>query len=295
MTEQGPTEDLAMVQTFSNLDLHLQVLDFAESVRPMPATVVRLASLVVDENVQLEHVDAVLREDPAVVADLLHEANSAASAPVSPILTSRAALTRLGMARVLAIAVSYGIGNQAQPPLEAYQLPSGALQAHMTKSSYVAEAIRSIAPGLAGAEVVTAALLHHVGQLVLDNFLDAGFFALALEHGLPIVEAERELTDVDHAELGAVMLEAWGIPTEITQAVRYHHSPFDAETMDAHIVCIASILADEIGKPGAERSEATDRSFNESVEAIGVEEAKLYDRASTMLDRAGLLGEGLRD
>ncbi len=281
-----------LVETLTNLDLHMQVLDFAESVRPLPTTVVRLASLVADETAELEHVDAVLREDPAVVADLLHEANSAASAPVNPILTSRAALTRLGLARVLAIAVSYGMGGQTQSPLEAYQLPSGALQAHMTKSSYIAEAIRSVAPGIAGPEVVTAALLHHVGQLVLDKFLDAEFFALALEHGLPIVEAERELSEVDHAELGAVMLEAWDIPTQITEAVRYHHNPEDAETLDAHIVCVASLLADEIGNPEAERSEVNDQLFNASIEALGIEESKLYDRASTMLDRAGLLGGG---
>ena len=292
MNEQGQTENPDVVRVLTNLDLHMQVLDFAESVRPLPATVVRLASLVADETVELEHVDAVLREDPAVVADLLHEANSAASAPVNPILTSRAALTRLGLARVLAIAVSYGMGNQTQSPLEAYQLPSGALQAHMTKSSYVAEAIRSLSPGIAGPEVVTAALLHHVGQLVLDKFLDPGFLTLALEHGLPIVEAERELSEVDHAELGAVMLEAWDIPLQITEAVRYHHEPELSENMDAYIVCVASLVADEIGHPELERTEANSELFARSIEALGIEESKLYDRASTMLDRAGLLGGG---
>lgn len=293
MAEQDQLAEQQIERTLTNLDIHMQLLELAEGVRPLPTTVVRLASLVADEECDLEHVDAVLREDPAVVADLLKEANSAASAPVNPIVTARAALTRLGLARVLAIAVSFGMGGQMDDPLVAYQLPSGALQSHMTRSSYVAEAIRALSPGAAGPEVVTAALLHHVGQLVLDKFLDAKFFSLALEHGIPIVEAERELTEVDHAELGALMLEAWDIPTQITEAVRHHHTPWMAEGPDAHIVCLASLIADEIGNPDHERSEAAEALFAQSVEALEIEEAKVFQRATTMLDRAGLLlGEG---
>lgn len=289
MTDHNQLAGPEMTQTLTNLDIHMQLIELAESVRPLPTTVVRLASLVADEECKIDHVDAVLREDPAVVADLLHEANSAASAPVDPVVTARAALTRLGLARVLAIAVNYGLGAQLQDPLEAYQLPSGALQSHMTKSSYVAEAIRAIAPGLAGPEVVTAALLHHVGQLVLDKYLDARFFKLALDHGIPIVEAERELGEVDHAELGALMLEAWDIPVQITEAVRFHHTPWLAENNDANIVCLASLIADEIGEPDFERSAESEELFARCVEALGVEEAQIFDRATTMLDRAGLL------
>lgn len=289
MVDHDPSSGQATSALLTNLDTHLQLIELVESVQPLSNTVIRLASLVADEECDFGRIEAVLRDDPAVVAGILHEANSAASAAVDPIQTARAALTRLGLARVLAIAVSNCMGQQTQPALEAYRLEPGALQAHMTKSSYIAEAIRGLDPDLAGPEVVTAALLHHIGLLVLDKYLNPEFFRLALEHGLPVVDAERELSEVDHAELGALMLEAWDIPSSITNAVRYHHDPASSERPDAHIVCLASLIADEIGNPDHERSDADEALFAASIEALGIDERDIFERSSKTLDRAGLL------
>jgi len=42
--------------------------------------------------------------------------------------------------------------------------------------------------------------------------------------------AEREILGIDHAELGALVVEQWHFPKEITTAIRYHHTPLSAET-----------------------------------------------------------------
>jgi HD-like signal output (HDOD) protein len=40
-----------------------------------------------------------------------------------------------------------------------------------------------------------------------------------------VVNAERQVFGVTHAEVGAYLLGMWGVPTAIVEAVAWHHSP----------------------------------------------------------------------
>src|SRR5262249_31312658 len=46
---------------------------------------------------------------------------------------------------------------------------------------------------------------------------------------------EEEFLGVNHAEVGAYFLEKWGLPEDITQAVRHHHSPADLQVQDSRV------------------------------------------------------------
>lgn len=229
-----------------SLVLHEQVLDRISAMRPMQASVARLATAVADSESTIDEIEGIIRSDPSLAATLLREANSAASAPVSEITTIGAAVTRLGLARVLAVAVGSMVGPAVQQPLPVYQLAAGRLWEHSIISSYLAEAIYRMGTPAAGPETVTAALLHHVGLVVLNEFLDPGVFEAAQESNMGADGAERELIDVDHAEVGAALLETWGLPHSITDPVRYHHRPLECWTRAADVVCVASGLANEM-------------------------------------------------
>ena len=218
----------------------------AEAVPPLPSTVTRLAVAIADENSELEDVTAIVREDPIVVAALLRESNSAASAPTSEIVTVEAAIMRLGMARVLAVATDSGVTKQTRDELKSYQLGAGELWDHSIRASYVAEAIYKANRSITGPEVVTAALLHDIGQMLLDKILDPGHFTEARHCHADVTLAERELVEVDHAELGALLLELWGIPWSISDAVRHHHQPEFGESSMPHVVAIADLFVHQI-------------------------------------------------
>ena len=71
-------------------------------------------------------------------------------------------------------------------------------------------------------------LLHDVGWLVLAANLPEDFdrvYKLVAEKQMFALDAEREVFGVTHAELGAALLETWGLPTPMIDAVAYHHSP----------------------------------------------------------------------
>jgi HD-like signal output (HDOD) protein len=277
----------------SNLDLHHHLLRLAEAVKPLPTTVCRLAALIADEHSQIADVVTILRDDPSLVAALLRQSNSAASAPASEIVTVEAAIVRLGLARVLAIATHAAIGSQPQQALAAYSLPPGKLWEHSILASYVAEAIYRRSAKKVGPEVVTAALLHDIGQIVLDKVLDPAQFQLARDHHVLVTTAERELVEVDHAELGAMLLELWEIPASIASAVRYHHDPSSEVDFPAHVVRAANLLGHAIAGEPAEPGTPVEVQLRSSLQLLEVERDDIIERSTDLMRRAGLLSDGI--
>ena len=64
---------------------------------------------------------------------------------------------------------------------------------------------------------------------------------------VPLIEAEREVFDTDHTEVGAWMAERWQLPPELVQSIGFHHSLDIAALPHSRIVAIvhaASVCAE---------------------------------------------------
>jgi len=73
-------------------------------------------------------------------------------------------------------------------------------------------------------------LLHDAGKLVLASNLPEEYHsvcALASGEGLNLSEAEYETFGASHAEVGAYLLELWGLPGSLTAATAFHHNPME--------------------------------------------------------------------
>ena len=71
------------------------------------------------------------------------------------------------------------------------------------------------------------------GHLVLRELFPEEYNRL-LDHPIEFFvanqcELEEEFVGVNHAEVGARLLRHWGLPDEITEAIRYHHRPADLQ------------------------------------------------------------------
>ena len=93
-------------------------------------------------------------------------------------------------------------------------------------------------------ELIAAALLHDVGKLVMARV--RGGLAQPLDERRVTperrVEAEREEMTVDHASLGALLIERWGLPASLSWAVRSHHSSEAGDRM-ATLLRLADLVA----------------------------------------------------
>ena len=86
--------------------------------------------------------------------------------------------------------------------------------------------------------VFLAAMIHNVGHLVLAEYYESEYVALTKTNPFPSVEEERECFGVDHAEVGAAMLEAWQFADEVTHLVESHHEHGSFEGDETDILCL---------------------------------------------------------
>lgn len=89
-------------------------------------------------------------------------------------------------------------------------------------------AVMENAPSEAVDNTLLAGLMHDIGQMMLaENFPDEYDHTIELTHttGQRLVDMERKAFGVTHAELGGHLLSLWGLPSDITQAVEFHHDP----------------------------------------------------------------------
>ncbi len=277
--ERVGLRDLALV-------IHDDILTVAEALPPLPGSVVKLAAVVANTDSDIDDVVAVVREDPGLATSLLSEANSAASGTSTEITTIEAALVRLGLARVLALSCNKTIGPQAVRALQSYRLPTGALWRHSVIASYVAETVFRLLRGAVGPDVVTSTLLHDLGRVVLNNSLDRDQLAIISRH-MAVEDAERELLGVDHAEVGGVLLDMWGLPQVIVTAVADHHRPRYLRDDPATIVSLASHLANDI-QPGpvAFRESSTTAKL---IATVDLDPEEIIEKSRAALERAGVI------
>jgi HD-GYP domain-containing protein (c-di-GMP phosphodiesterase class II)/DNA-binding CsgD family transcriptional regulator len=93
-------------------------------------------------------------------------------------------------------------------------------------------------------DLVTVVLLHDVGKLVLaqeydDRLRDAWSAPLTPERR---VQAERQLAGIDHASLGGLLIDRWGLPRKLSKAVSAHHSA-DGEHELVTLLRLADMVA----------------------------------------------------
>lgn len=278
------------VQIRTTIGFHNAIIDAAEQIRPLPQTVTKLAQLVADQDTPLDEIAATVQEDPALVSALLREANSATSAARDGVGTVEAAIVRLGSARTVAIAVSSSLADVAESGLDGYGLAPDEFWNHSKAAMFVAEILAMLCRGRLDRSVVTAAVLHDIGKVVLSQYLKADHYKAALTDTGNEAVAERLLIDIDHAEVGAMLSAHWKLPAPIVAAIKGHHCLDGGETDMAKAVHLADFVAHEYlsDQMDGEDPGALERALR-TMDQFGIDRPKFMQRCEQRLDDAGYI------
>jgi putative nucleotidyltransferase with HDIG domain len=194
----------------------------------LPSTSVRLVAMLANGGVgaDLRAVESIIRSDESVAASVLKLANSAAFAAPGRTFSLGDAVRRLGTRTLARIALETQVSGQLANAGVSYGLRRGALSESALGGAIAADTLarrNRVDPELA----FVAALLRDIGKLAIDALAgpDALETIAAQADARPFLDYEREAFGADHAELGAILCERWGLPSEIVAAVRGHHAP----------------------------------------------------------------------
>ena len=74
----------------------------------------------------------------------------------------------------------------------------------------------------------TAALLHDVGKIIMGEYVHVSFDKImnrVKSEKCSFLVAEEEVIGINHADLGGRIAAHWNFPSEIKDAIAYHHRP----------------------------------------------------------------------
>jgi putative nucleotidyltransferase with HDIG domain len=218
----------------------------------LPGVVSEVLDITSDINFDSRKLVAVVALDPGITINVLRRANSAYFGLGHKAVTLQQALMRIGVTNLIDIAISSGVVTLLDSDLAGYQAPRGALWRHSLAAALVARSLaQSFKLGQA-TELYTAALLHDVGKIILSAFVAEEMSAiedLMERERWPMIDAERKVLGVDHAQLGGMAAKRWKLGENIQSAIRFHHRPEDAmPNRDfANVVSLSNYLANVLG------------------------------------------------
>jgi len=263
----------------------------------LPDICFRVNEMVDDPRYSAVDIGNVVANDPAITAQLLRIANSAYYGFPSRVDTLSRAIAIIGTQELRDLVLTTSIINsfhKVKPEVIDFQ----EFWRHSLATALAARAMvkRMRARILHGERLFIAGLLHDMGHLVMAVRIPELLRVMrtrAEDAEEPMDEAERLVFDLDHAEVGAALMQHWRLPASLQMIAKYHHHPEKAgeQAREAAIINIANNIAYQAGMKGID-SELDARVApgawelagltQESVAPIILEIGVLYDAAATV-------------
>ncbi len=237
-----------------------------ESVRTTAAPIISMAS---SKSASLKDLAGIIENDSELSARILKITNSGFYSLSKKIDNVSHAISLLGWNAVKMISLGSSL-------LTRMCATDHRLFNHSVRTAQIARFLATEAHFYKVEEIAVVGLLHDFGRVIFELFFPdkaARLRQYAVDHGVPIHVAERELYETDHGEVGGWTLEEWDLPENITDSVVRHHS-FDRNTYHArktaviHVADVFEFAVDYRG-PGWEK---VPEMSPEALEVLGFRE-----------------------
>jgi HD-like signal output (HDOD) protein len=219
-----------------------------------PTVYFELTKAVAKPEVGLADIANIVDCDAAISAKVLQLVNSAYFGLAQPISSIHQAVLYLGVDLLKALALTAHVFTREQSA----RLDGFSMNVLQEQSMLCAQlASRLVDDQGLGDEAYAAGLIHDIGKVVLAVGMPKEFAEVLRTTRFRKMAAhlvEKELLGVTHAEVGAYLLGAWGLPFSAVEAVAYQHNPA-AVTMGPRPVLAAIHLADALVKAAYARED----------------------------------------
>lgn len=219
------------ITTFTKRRL-LARLDETLEIPPLPAAAQRILALKSNPDCSLQELVKVTKTDPSIAAWVMSWANSAFYAASPPPRSLGDVIMRvLGTDLVMNLALGLALaGSLRLPEHQVRGMPP-----FWTEAVYTATAVEALARrgdattrSTAGFAYLTG-LMANYGTLVLGHVFPPQYAHICLlqeaSPGLPACMIDTHVLQVSREVLASALFDLWGLPEEITVAVREQHHP----------------------------------------------------------------------
>ncbi|QFS85672.1 MULTISPECIES: aminoacyl-tRNA deacylase and HDOD domain-containing protein [unclassified Marinobacter] len=291
------------LKKFTGLRIQQRLEDTLE-LPPLPETAQRIIHLRVNPNAVMGDLVDVVESDPSLAAQVVSWASSSFYAAAGQVRSVHDAVSRvLGFDLVMNLAMGLALGRALKHPKDH---PDGYVD-YWQQAIWQAQSagiLASMMPrgrrpmfGLA----YLAGLLHNFGHLVLAQVFPPHFKlvcrSLEVNPHIDSSVIEHYLLGITREQISAQLMENWGMPDEVTLAIRYQKNPtYDGPHSDyARLLWLGRQLLTERGVAlGA--GKLADASVYEELgldrEAVEEQFDELVNSKDSIMAMAGMMGQG---
>jgi putative nucleotidyltransferase with HDIG domain len=229
-----------------------QTLSRIKSVPSLPTLYTALVDELQNPDASVKRVGEIVSQDPGMTAKILQLVNSAFFGLPRHVASPAEAASLLGIDIIKALVLSIDVFSQFKSTIVEGISPES-IQKHSIETAAIAKRIATAER--AKREVVDGSLLagflHDIGKLILAQNLPERYgevVARVRETHVPFWQAEHELLETTHAEVGAYLLGLWGLPDPMVESTAFHHHPaksFGHSFSALTAVHVADVLAHE--------------------------------------------------
>ncbi len=195
------------------------------SLPTLPVIAQEILMLLDDDLVSVGKLESIIENDPAISVRVLSLANSAFWG-FHPVKTLRDAIFRIGFNSVKYLAAGVSLMtlfDSGKHRRRDYQKVFN----HSVGTGFIAKLLSRELRTAIPEEILIHGMLHDIGILVLNRYFQPSYTKVTdlVYKGTPLIEAEREVMDFTHAEIGSWLVEEWNLPVGIVFTTLYHHEP----------------------------------------------------------------------
>lgn len=205
----------------------------------LPSVIRKLNSLSDNEKSSVQEMAKIVSSDQVLSARILRLANSP-SYGFYRVSTITNAMILLGVNVVKSLAIASSI-------FAAMEKDNVCLWEHSLGVGVAANLIARKLGLPECEEIATAGLLHDIGKVIIRikcSTAENDILGLIHTRQIYTLEAEREVIDTDHAEVGAWLSKSWFLPEKLGEPIAFHHDVAKSENYRTKtaVVHIADVL-----------------------------------------------------
>ncbi|HQA81894.1 MAG TPA: HDOD domain-containing protein [Syntrophales bacterium] len=224
-----------------------KIIRSVQSIPAFPMTVHKVAELVSQEDYAVTDLVNLIKFDQAITANILKMSNAAYFGSRHKIKTIQEAVLYLGQQNLLRAVQAAGVSRFYRKVSGGYVSRARDLWKHAIAVATMSQILSQKIFRCDDSVLYTAALLHDIGKVFLGEYVQESFERignLVANGGYSFLDAEKEVLGIDHAVLGGMIADHWHFPTEIRDAIAYHHRP-DLLDRDGDYVSWLVYLSDQ--------------------------------------------------
>lgn len=224
----------------------------------MPEIASKVVRAVDDPDSSIDDIRALIDQDAAIAARILKISNSALYGFPSEIQSLSHAISLLGTMTVRNLVLAASM----KETYKRFGLLEKLLWQHSALSGPTAAMLAEYRGIAADPEIAfTAGLMHHIGKTALANSHRSEYERVMMtvyNEGRGFTEVENEVFGFSHAELGAAVVQQWGLPDTLVLTIQHHHNPGMLAQLDeevARMCALITVTSLTLSKLGVGRSQ----------------------------------------